>query len=98
MTWRATFGGWQPFVDGRLSDSSGDSPSGYVLKNTLSGIARHRAATIDFRQNLVAITSYDYDSGSSPLVSSSQDLFWSLSWIVNDKVTLTGYTTKGLTL
>jgi hypothetical protein len=82
---------WQPFVT--IGYLIAGRPSGFVLKNTVSASA---GTSYDISDSLVAITSYDYDSPSSPLVASSQNLFWSLSWIVNDKITLTGYATKGI--
>jgi hypothetical protein len=85
------YGNWQPFVT--IGYLIAGRPAGFDLKNTLSA---SMGTSYDISDNLVAIASYDYDSPSSPLVSSSQDLFWSLSWIVNDRVTFTGYTTKGL--
>jgi len=85
-------GPWQPFITfGYLIQGK---PAGFVLKNTLSVST---GTSFEISNQLVAIASYDYDSPSSPLVSSSQDLSWSLSWIVNDKITLTGYATKGIT-
>ena len=84
-------GSWQPFITfGYLIQGR---PAGFDLRNTLSVSA---GTSFEVSDDLVAITSYDYDSPSSPLVGSSQNLFWSLSWIVNDKITLTGYTTKGI--
>jgi hypothetical protein len=68
-------------------------PAAYSLKNTL---AVSIGTSFELTDSLIAISSYDYDSASSPLVSSSQDVFGSLSWIVNDKTTLTGYATGGL--
>lgn len=87
-----TYGRWQPFVT--LGYLVPGQPEGYVLKNTLSVST---GTSFEFSDSLVAIASYDYDSASSPLLSSSQNLFSSLSWIVNDKITLTAYATKGLT-
>ena len=82
---------WQPFAT--IGYLIAGRPAGFVLKNTFSASA---GTSYDISDSLVAIASYDYNSPSSPLVGSSQDLFWSLSWIVNDKITLTGYTTKGI--
>ena len=85
------YGRWQPFATiGYLIPGQ---PVGYVLKNTFSAST---GTSFEISESLVAIASFDYDSASSPLVSSSQELFSSLSWIVNDKITLTGYATKGL--
>jgi hypothetical protein len=85
------FGRWQPFVTiGYLVPGQTVK---YVLKNTLSTSI---GTSVEISDRLVAIASFDYDSASSPLLSSSQELFSSLSWIVNDKITLTGYATKGL--
>jgi hypothetical protein len=85
------YGRWEPFVTvGYLIPGE---PATYSLNNTLSVST---GTSYELTNNLVVIASYDYDSASSPLVSSSQELFWSLSWIVNDKITVTGYATRGL--
>jgi hypothetical protein len=86
------FDDWQPFVT--IGYLIAGQPSRFVLKNTWSWSL---GTSYTISDSLIAITSYDYDSSSSPLLSSSQDLFWSLSWIANDKLTLTGYVTKGIT-
>ena len=85
------YGRWQPFAT--IGYLVSGQPVGYVLKNTFSAST---GTSFEFSESLVAIASFDYDSASSPLLSSSQEVFSSLSWIVNDKITLTGYATKGL--
>ena len=85
------YGRWQPFVT--LGYLTSGQPAAYSLKNTLSLSVGTSYAWTD---SLIAIASYDYDSASSPLVASSKDLFGSLSWLVNDKITLTGYATNGM--
>ena len=44
----------------------------------------------------MALVSYDYDSSDTPLVPAGHELLGSLSWIRDDRVTLTGYGTVGL--
>jgi hypothetical protein len=85
------YGRWQPFVT--LGYLISGKPATFSLKNTLSVSA---GTSYELTDSLVAIASYDYDSASSPLVASSQDLFGSLGWLVNDKITLTGYATNGM--
>ena len=85
------FGIWGPFVTiGYLLPGQ---PVGYALKNTVS---LSTGSSVELSDHLVAILSYDYDSASSPLVESSQEMFGSLSWVLNDRITLTGYGTRGL--
>lgn len=85
------FGIWGPFVTvGYLIPGQ---PRGFSLYNTVSVSA---GTSIEWNDHLVAIFSYDFDSESSPLLRSSQETFGSLSWVLNDRVTLTGYGTAGL--
>jgi hypothetical protein len=85
------YGRWQPFVTiGYLIPGK---PADFTLKNTLSVST---GTSFSLTDSLIAIASYDYDSASSPLLPSSQEMFGSLSWIVNDEITLTGYATGGL--
>lgn len=85
------FGKWAPFVTvGYLSVGQ---PVGYTLYDTTSVSA---GTSLELSDNLVAIASYDYDSADGPLVPAAQSLFGSLSWVRDDKVTLTGYGTAGL--
>lgn len=82
---------WGPFITvGYLMPGQ---PTGYVLNNMTSVST---GTSIELDDNLVAILAYDYTSASSPRVDTSQDMMASLSWIVNDNITLTGYGTKGL--
>jgi hypothetical protein len=85
------FGDWAPFVTvGYLSVGQ---PVGYTLYDTTSVSA---GTSLELSDNLVAIASYDYDSADGPLVPAAQSLFGSLSWVRDDKVTLTAYGTAGL--
>jgi hypothetical protein len=84
-------GPWGPFVNvGYLLPGA---PLGFQLYNTVSV---SMGTSYEINDRLVVIGSYDYDSESSPLVRSSQELFTSLSWIASDSTTLTLYGTKGL--
>jgi hypothetical protein len=85
------FGSWAPFVTvGYLSVGQ---PVGYTLYDTTSVSA---GTSLELTDHLVAIASYDYDSADGPLVPAAQSLFGSLSWVRDDKITLTGYGTAGL--
>jgi hypothetical protein len=85
------FGIWDPFVSiGYLIPGR---PVVFTLDNTVSASA---GTSLELSDKLVAIGSYDFDSPSSPLLPSSQEAFGSLSWLVNDAITLTGYGTAGL--
>jgi hypothetical protein len=85
------FGIWGPFVT--VSYVSVGQPSTYSLSDTFS---ISTGTSIELNSYLVAIVSYDYESASTPLVGNSNELFGSLSWLYNDKITLTGYATTGL--
>jgi hypothetical protein len=86
------FGLWTPFLTVGYIDHG--QPSGYTLNNTISVSA---GSSLELSDNLVAVASYDYDSADSPLVVAGQELFGSLSWVRDDRITLTGYGTLGLT-
>lgn len=82
---------WRPFITvGYLISGQ---PSNYSLYNTVS-IAI--GTTIELDKSLVAIISYDQDSASAPQVGASREILGSLSWILSDSTTLTGYGTAGL--
>ena len=85
------FGIWGPFLTvGYLVPGK---PSAFTLYNTTSVSA---GTTLELSDSLVAMGSYDWDSASTPLVPASHELFGSLSWVRDDNVTLSGYTTVGL--
>jgi hypothetical protein len=85
------FGKWAPFVTvGYLSVGQ---PVGYTLYDTTSVSA---GTSLELTDHLVAIASYDYDSADGPLMPAAQSLFGSLSWVRDDRITLTGYGTIGL--
>jgi hypothetical protein len=86
------FGAWTPFVTVGYLDQG--QPSGFTLYNTTSVSA---GASLELNDHLVAVASYDYDSADTPLVEAGQELFGSLSWVRDDRFTLTGYGTIGLT-
>jgi hypothetical protein len=85
------FGIWGPFVTVGYMDMG--KPTGFTLYNTTSVSA---GTSLMLSDNLVAVASYDYDSADSPLVPAGHELFGSLSWIRDDRITLTGYGTAGL--
>ncbi len=85
------YGIWGPFLAvGYLIPGR---PLAYTLSDTVSVSA---GTSIELSSNLVAVTSYEYDSESTPLVAASHQLFGSLSWVRDGGVTLTGYTKIGL--
>lgn len=85
------FGVWSPFVTvGYLVPGK---PAIFTLYDTASVSA---GTTLELSDSLVAMASYDWDSASTPLVPASHELFGSLSWLRDDNVTLSGYTTVGL--
>jgi hypothetical protein len=86
------FGLWTPFVTVGYLDHG--QPSGFSLNNTTSVSA---GTSLELSDNLVVVASYDYDSADSPLVVAGQELFGSLSWVRDDRITVTGYGTLGLT-
>jgi len=85
------FGVWGPFVTVGYLDLG--KPAGFTFYNTTSVSA---GTSLMLRDNLVAVASYEYDSADSPLVQAGHQLFGSLSWICNDRITLTGYGSAGL--
>ena len=85
------FGAWGPFVTFGYLDRG--RPQGFTLYNTTSVSA---GTSLMLSENLVAVASYDFDSADSPLVPAGHELLGSLSWIRDDRITLTGYGTAGL--
>jgi hypothetical protein len=85
------YGAWGPFVTfGYLVPGS---PAAFVLYDTTSISA---GTTLELTDTMVAAVSYDWDSASTPLVPASHELFGSLSWVGNNDITVTAYTTAGL--
>jgi hypothetical protein len=85
------FGAWGPFVTVGYLDLG--KPAGFTFYNTTSVSA---GTSLMLSDKLVAVASYEYDSADSPLVPAGHQLFGSLSWICNDRITLTGYGSAGL--
>jgi hypothetical protein len=85
------FGAWGPFVTVGYLDRG--KPTGFTLYSTTSVSA---GTSLLLSENLVAVASYDFDSADTPLVPAAHELFGSLSWIRDDRITLTGYGTVGL--
>lgn len=86
------FGAWTPFLTVGYLDQG--QPKGFTLYNTTSVSA---GTSLEINDQLVAVASYDFDSADTPLVEAGQELFGSLSWVRDDRFTLTGYTTVGVT-
>jgi hypothetical protein len=87
------YGIWGPFVT--LGYLVPGQPVGYTLYNTVSISA---GTSVTLADDLVAVVSYDHDSASAPQVNASQEMFGSLSWIISNSITLTGYGTGGLSI
>jgi hypothetical protein len=85
------FGAWTPFVTAGYMYRG--EPVGFTIYDTTSVSA---GTSLELRSDLVATASYDFDSADSPLVPAGHSLSASLSWIRSDHMTLTGYTTVGL--
>jgi hypothetical protein len=84
-------GDWTPFVTvGYLNRGQ---PAGFTFYDTSSVSV---GASYVLRDNLVAVVSYDFDSADAPQVTAGHEFMGSLSWIRDDKLTLTGYGTVGL--
>jgi hypothetical protein len=85
------FGIWSPFLTvGYLASGK---PASFKLYNTTSVSA---GTSVELSDDFVAVASYDYDSASTPLVAASDELFGSLSYFIDSRVTLTGYGVIGL--
>jgi hypothetical protein len=86
-----SFGNWTPFITvGYLNRGQ---PAGFTFYDTSSVSV---GASYVLREDLVAVASYDYDSPDAPQVTAGHGLMGSLSWIRDEKMTLTGYGTVGL--
>ena len=86
-----SLGDWTPFVTvGYLNRGQ---PAGFTFYDTSSVSL---GASYVLNENLVAVASYDYDSPDAPQVTGGHELMGSLSWIRDDRMTLTGYATAGL--
>lgn len=87
------FGSWSPFVTVGYLWVGQPTALPLQLYNTTSVSA---GTSYEINDNLVATASYDYDSSGNRLITSSKELFGSLSWIRENGLTLTGYTTLGV--
>jgi hypothetical protein len=85
------FGAWTPFITAGYMYRG--EPTGFTIYDTTSVSA---GTSLELREDLVATASYDFDSADSPLVPAGHSLSASLSWIHDNRLTLTGYTTVGL--
>ena len=86
-----SLGDWTPFVTvGYLNRGQ---PAGFTFYDTSSVSV---GTSYVLNENLVAVASYDYDSPDAPQVTGAHELMGSLSWIRDDRMTLTGYATAGL--
>jgi hypothetical protein len=85
------FGDWGPFLTAGYLNLG--QPPGFTLYNTKSASA---GTSLMLSDHLVAVASYDYNSADSPQVPAGHELFGSLSWVRDDRITLTGYGTVGL--
>jgi hypothetical protein len=86
-----SLGDWTPFVTvGYLNRGQ---PAGFTFYDTSSVSV---GTSYMLNDNLVAVASYDYDSPDAPQVTGGHELMGSLSWIRDDRLTLTGYGSVGL--
>jgi hypothetical protein len=84
-------GVWGPFLDvGYLIPGQ---PPTFKLDATTSVSV---GTSLELSDDLVAIASYEYAGSSTSLVDASHELFGSLSWLFDSKVTFTSYGTVGL--
>lgn len=85
------YGDWQPFL------TVGYLVPGHSASFTLSDTTSVSVGTsLDLSDELVAVASYDFAGSSTSLLTASNELFGSLSWVRDDGFTLTGYGTLGL--
>jgi hypothetical protein len=82
---------WSPFVT--FGYRFPGSAKFYAFNNAPSFSV---GTTIELSDSLVAITSYDFDGSISSSLADSQQLFESVSWLLNDRWTITAYAEKGL--
>ncbi len=86
-----SIGDWTPFLTvGYLNRGQ---PAGFTFYDT-SSVSVGTSYTLN--DQLVAVVAYDYDSPDAPQTTGGHELMGSLSWIYNDRLTLTGYGTTGL--
>jgi hypothetical protein len=86
-----SFGDWTPFVTAGYLNRG--QPAGFTFYDTSSVSVGTSYVLSD---NLVAVGSYDYDSPDAPQTTGGHELFGSLTWIRDDRMSLTGYGTVGL--
>jgi hypothetical protein len=86
-----SFGDWTPFVTAGYLNRG--QPPGFTFYDTSSVSVGTSYVLSD---NLVAVASYDYDSPDAPQTTGGHELLGSLTWIRDDRMSLTGYGTVGL--
>lgn len=82
---------WGPFVN--FGYRVPGKPAFYSFNDAPSFSVGTSVALDD---NLVAITSYDFDGSISNSLADAQELFASLTWLVTDQISLTAYADDGL--
>jgi hypothetical protein len=82
---------WSPFVT--FGYRIPGNPSFYSFNNAPSFSV---GTSVQLSDELVAITSYDFDGSISSSLADSQQLFGSLSWLYNDRWSATIYAEAGL--
>ena len=87
--WRVDI--WGPFVT--FGYGVPGSPAAYPLDSAPSFSV---GTSVQLDDNVLAIASYDFNGSISSASADSQQLFGSVSWIINNSLTLTAYAELGL--
>ncbi|HWX90064.1 MAG TPA: hypothetical protein VNY75_07145, partial [Rhizomicrobium sp.] len=82
---------WSPFVT--FGYNVPGRPTTYSL---VSAPSFSVGTSVQLDDNLLAIVSYDFDGTISSSLADSQQMFTSLSWLLNDQWTLTAYASLGM--
>jgi hypothetical protein len=85
------FDGWGPFVT--FGYTFPGNPSFFAFNDAPSFSV---GSSVQLSDSLVAIASYDFDGSISPSLADAQQLFGSISWLVDEKWSVTVYAEKGL--
>lgn len=82
---------WSPFVT--FGYQVPGRPTTYSL---VSAPSFSVGTSVQLNEKLLAIVSYDFDGTISSSLADSQQMFASLSWLLNDQWTLTAYASLGM--
>lgn len=84
---------WMPFVT--LGYRIPGKPKSYSLTNSFSFSG---GTSVELGEKTLAIISYDYDGAISSSIADSHEIFASISYLLTDTLTLTGYGEAGLSV